>query len=146
MVGLVGSLKFIQNNFLGKNQAISHLFKIAVSIWLLFISNNLRSQSVSEFYQRFSINNGLSSNTCNTLLEDSKGYIWIGTSEGLNRFDGHQVKQYFHNPADTTTLCGNTIKCLAEAPDGKIWIGTYGSGIGVFDPIKETFEHYQLQS
>ena len=146
MVGLVGSLKFIQNNFLGKNQAISHLFKIAVSIWLLFISNNLRSQSVSEFYQRFSINNGLSSNTCNTLLEDSKGYIWIGTSEGLNRFDGHQVKQYFHNPADTTTLCGNTIKCLAEAPDGKIWIGTYGSGIGVFDPIKETFEHYQLES
>ncbi len=102
------------------------------------------AQSVKEFYHRFSISDGLSSNTCNALLEDSNGYLWIGTSEGLNRFDGHQVKQFFHNPADTNSLCGNTIKCLAEAPDGKIWIGTYGSGIDVFDPIKETFEHYQL--
>ncbi len=147
MVGLEGNYYFNANNFLGRNRAICFGFKNTLCFWLLLVSNLcLQGQSVREFYQRFSISNGLSSNTCNVLLEDSKGYIWIGTSEGLNRFDGHQVKHYFHNPADTTSLCGNTIKCLAEAPDGRIWIGTYGSGIGVFDPIKETFEHYKLQS
>lgn len=149
MIGLDVENKTKPTSFIARIKGLFipiHL-EYTLGVWLILLLNiNAKGQSVREFYQLFSTNEGLSSNSCNALLEDSKGFIWIGTSEGLNRFDGHQVKQFFHNPADTSSLCGNTIKCLAEAPDGKIWIGTYGSGIGVFDPVKETFEHYQLYS
>ncbi|GAB4339459.1 MAG: hypothetical protein OHK0038_18600 [Flammeovirgaceae bacterium] len=72
---------------------------------------------------------GLSTSTIRAIAQDKKGYIWIGTESGLNRFDGHTFKIYKHNPDDSTSLSSDNIKQLFADKDGVLWIGTLGSGV-----------------
>lgn len=104
------------------------------------------SKSITDFYTHYTTNEGLSSNTCLSLLEDSRGFIWIGTAEGLNRFDGHRFRKYFHDPTNSNSICGNTVTCMEEDKSGMLWLGTYGSGITAFDPVGGTYRHYVMEA
>ncbi len=104
------------------------------------------SNSVVDFYKHYTTNEGLSSNTCLSLLEDSRGFVWIGTAEGLNRFDGHRFRKFFNDPNSPNSICGNTVVCLDEDIHGRIWIGSYGSGVTVFDPLHEEYEQYRMEA
>ncbi|MFM9984605.1 MAG: two-component regulator propeller domain-containing protein [Flavobacteriales bacterium] len=119
-------------------------------VFLSYLSGELHAQnasnSVVDFYTHYTINEGLSSNTCLSLLEDSRGFIWIGTAEGLNRFDGHRFRKFFHDPSNPNSICGNTILCLTEDQAGSIWIGTYGSGVTLYDPSKESYQQFRLET
>ncbi|GAA4438724.1 two-component regulator propeller domain-containing protein [Pontibacter saemangeumensis] len=84
------------------------------------------------------INTGLSSNQIKAFLKDSRGYLWIGTSSGLNRYDGYKFKIFKYNSNDTTSLINNDVLKLAEGPDGKIWVQT-SIGACVYDPLTERF-------
>ncbi|MDO4187195.1 MAG: two-component regulator propeller domain-containing protein [Bacteroidales bacterium] len=66
----------------------------------------------------------LSNQTVNSFVEDSLGYIWIGTSRGLNRFNGQDYTQYFTNPDDSLSLSSNTVSCLLYDSHNRLWIGT----------------------
>lgn len=70
--------------------------------------------------------NGLSSNAILTISQDAVGYIWIGTSNGINRFDGKNVKQYLVNGKNQENRSSNNIFCLHTDTDGVLWAGTYG--------------------
>ncbi|WP_190300253.1 hybrid sensor histidine kinase/response regulator transcription factor [Rufibacter hautae] len=85
------------------------------------------------------VNNGLSHNQVNCFLKDSQGYIWIGTSAGLNRFDGYGVKVFRHNSRSTASLRDNSISKLFEDPEGNIWV-TSQKGITVYHPQEDRFE------
>ncbi|MEZ4764424.1 MAG: two-component regulator propeller domain-containing protein [Calditrichia bacterium] len=61
-------------------------------------------------------------NTVNCILQDSYGFIWLGTDDGLNRYDGYEFRKYYHNPADTTSISDNNIRCMIEMPGNKIWV------------------------
>lgn len=87
------------------------------------------------------INDGLSQNSALAIIQDRKGFIWIGTKDGLNRFDGIGFKVYRHL-LDKNSLVNNHIKCLYEDSNGNIWIGTYG-GLNKFNPITEQFTAYK---
>lgn len=84
------------------------------------------------------INNGLSDNQIKSFLKDSRGYLWIGTSSGLNRYDGYKFRVYRYNSNDTTSLLNNYIISLFEGPEGEIWVQT-SSGTCVYDPQTEKF-------
>lgn len=71
------------------------------------------------------------------LLQDRNGFIWIGGSDGLGKYDGHNVIDIRHFKNVENSICNNQINCIAEAADGKIWIGTKG-GLSVFDPKTES--------
>ncbi|MBC3539918.1 two-component regulator propeller domain-containing protein [Rufibacter sediminis] len=90
-------------------------------------------------FLRLDVNNGLSHNQVNCFLKDRKGYIWIGTSSGLNRFDGYEVKVFRHNSRSTASLRDNSISKLAEDPDGNIWITTQ-KGLTVYKPQEDRFD------
>lgn len=75
-------------------------------------------------FDHFSIKDGLSQNTVQCALQDSEGYYWFGTQDGLNRYDGYTVKVYRHDREDTNTLSDNFILTLLEGEDGNIWVGT----------------------
>jgi ligand-binding sensor domain-containing protein len=79
------------------------------------------------------LKNGLSDNYVQCLLQDNQGYIWIGTRDGLNRYDGHQLQTYRQE------LPSGFIYSLFEDSDGKIWIGTSQGGVSIYDPRSETF-------
>jgi len=77
-----------------------------------------------------------------TLAQDSSGFIWIGTANGLMRFDGYQFRRYAYDPADAHSIGGNFIRVLLLASDGKLWIGTDADGISVLDPKTGYFNHF----
>jgi Signal transduction histidine kinase len=85
------------------------------------------------------LRDGLSDNQVNCIMKDRKGFIWIGTQTGLNRYDGYSFKWYQHDFKDNHSLTDNYISSIQEAHDGKLWISTR-LGLVLFDPITETFE------
>lgn len=84
----------------------------------------------------------LSNNSISCIFKDSRGFIWIGTSNGLNRYDGYDFVVYKHNPNDSSSISDNFISSIFEDPEGKLWIGTQGTGLNKYDPVTETFTSY----
>lgn len=76
------------------------------------------------------------------LAQDKAGFIWIGTPNGLIRFDGYQFRRYAFDPADAHSISGNFVRVLLMASDGKLWIGTDADGVSVFDPATRQFTRY----
>lgn len=92
--------------------------------------------------ERLSISHGLSSNGVSCILQDSKGFIWIGTDNGLNRYDGYTFKIFRNDPNDSTSLSDDIVETLYEDRSGKLWVGTH-TGLNQFNPYSETFIRYQ---
>lgn len=90
-------------------------------------------------FRRLDTRDGLSSSQVNCVFRDSRGFVWIGTSYGLNRYDGYRFKTYYSNNRDTTTIRDNYITQIYEAFDGKLWI-QLGMDYCVYDPVTESFE------
>ena len=97
-------------------------------------------------FGHFSVQEGLSNSFVNCLLQDRTGFIWFGTDDGLNRFDGYEVKVYRNNPDDKSSLSENIIWALWEDHSGNLWIGTKTGGLNKYDPITDKFEHWELDS
>ncbi len=91
----------------------------------------------------FGIEDGLNTSSINCFLRGSDGMIWIGTTEGLNRFDGHNFKLYKASPSDSNCISGNVITDLVEDKNGKIWISTVDGGVSVFDKEQEAFTSFK---
>lgn len=91
-------------------------------------------------FQRHTTEHGLSQNSVTCLWQDPDGFIWLGTQDGLNRFDGHRYEIFIHDPRNPDSLRDNTIRCLAGDADGFIWIGTQ-SGLDRYDPVTGEFQH-----
>ena len=92
-------------------------------IFLLYLlTNNLHAQE-NFVFENLSIPQGLSNPTINTIIEDKYGFLWLGTDDGLSRYDGYEFKVYKNNPSDSTSLPGNTIYAICEDNNGDLWIG-----------------------
>ena len=93
-------------------------------------------------FDRISVAQGLSHGTVNCILQDRYGFLWLGTSYGLNKYDGHSFTVYKHNPDDPTSLSHNTVWSLFEDSAGVLWVGTYGGGLNRFDRDTGQFARY----
>ena len=85
---------------------------------------------------------GLSSNIVSSILKDRFGYMWFGTDDGLNKFDGKQFTVYRHNEDDSTSIISNEILDLFEDKEGNLWIGT-GSGLMLYNRKMDSFINYK---
>ncbi len=103
-----------------------------------------RSQTLR--FDSYSVEDGLSQSSALSLLQDRRGFLWVGTEDGLNRFDGANFTIYRADPDDPQSISNNYVRALAEDPDGNIWIGTYGGGLNRYDPNAGTFNHYRADS
>lgn len=92
--------------------------------------------------RRLSISNGLSQNTVRCILKDRRGFMWFGTEDGLNRYDGYKFVIYKHTPKDSTGLLANGVNALFEDSGGNLWVGTNGGGLSLYNRDKDTFEHF----
>lgn len=100
------------------------------------------SQNRELIFEKISIEEGLSQVYVNSIIQDKKGFIWIATQDGLNKFDGYVFKVYKPDSKSDNSLRSNVIKTLFEDFEGNIWIGTAGGGLSCFDPVKERFTNY----
>lgn len=90
-------------------------------------------------FRRLDTPDGLSSSLINCIFKDSRGYVWIGTSYGLNRYDGYRVRTFYSNKRDSTTMRDNHTSEIFEAFDGKLWM-RQGMNYCVYNPKTERFE------
>lgn len=90
------------------------------------------------YLERLSSELGLSQNMINCVAQDSKGFLWVGTKDGLNRFDGYRFVTYRYDPFDSLSLSNNTIHHILEDRAGRMWVVT-SEGMNLFDREKELF-------
>lgn len=120
---------------------VKQLFAVFITLLItisLFANNN------SFDFKRLGISDGLSQSNVNCMVQDKQGYIWIGTDDGLNRFDGYSFKQYYYDRADSTSLISNRITALYEDRKGQIWVGTVESGICIYNREQDNFEQKNI--
>ncbi len=93
-------------------------------------------------FQNISIEDGLSQNTISCILQDRNHFMWFGSEDGLNRYDGCGFKIYRHSRRHDEGLSHDRVSCLLEDSDGTLWVGTLG-GLDRFDSVLEQFSHYR---
>ena len=90
-------------------------------------------------FRRMDTRDGLSNSTINCIYQDTKGFVWIGTSYGLNRYDGYRFRTYYSDPNDSTTLRNNYVDQIFEDAEGRLWL-RQGMNYSLFDPKTERTE------
>jgi PAS domain S-box-containing protein len=93
-------------------------------------------------FEHLTIDDGLSQNAGLAFLQDQQGYLWFGTQDGLDRYDGYKIVEYKNDPENKNSLSSNSIISLFQDKEGLIWIGTWGGGLNSYDPIKNEFTRY----
>ncbi len=125
-----------------------HQFKAGVFIFLIVIVFVLAAAGFawgeSIRFNRISLDEGLSQNTVFCMLQDSKGFMWFGTQDGLNKYDGYTFTVFKQQPDDPNSLSQNTISAVCEDDRGMLWVGTEDSGLNRYDPAEEKFYRYPV--
>lgn len=114
-------------------------------LFIFFSSVIILPQIKISNYEKYSLEEGLSQANVRCILQDRTGFLWFGTQDGLNRFDGYEFVKFKWEPNDTNTISANLISCLAEDYDGDIWIGTLG-GICIYNPKQNKFKRIAIES
>lgn len=88
--------------------------------------------------RRITVNDGLANNKVNDITQDKKGYMWFGTNEGLNRFDGYEIKNYQHDQFDNTSISSNVVYTLYSDSRDSLWVGLR-NGLNIYDALNDSF-------
>jgi diguanylate cyclase (GGDEF)-like protein len=94
-------------------------------------------------FMRLSLEQGLSQSSGNAIVQDHQGYIWFGTQEGLNRYDGYKIEVFEHDHKDPTSLTNDWIWSLLVDKAGVVWAGTDAGGVNRFNPDTKTFTSFR---
>lgn len=95
-------------------------------------------------FNRYSTPEGLSQEYIFCMLQDKNGFMWFGTEDGLNRFDGYKFKVYKNNHSDTSSISYDNISAIHEDNEKKLWVGTFRGDINRFDPKTEKFTRFKI--
>ncbi|WP_044237072.1 two-component regulator propeller domain-containing protein [Flexithrix dorotheae] len=127
----------------------SHLLELnralKISRFLLFavfwIAIHSSSSAQIARFEHITTEAGISYNTINAIEKDNAGFMWFGTDNGLNRYDGYQFKIYNHNPSDSTSLSDNRINGILKDKDGDLWIATL-NGLNLYHKKHDHFQQF----
>ena len=111
-------------------------FCLLISILVALRSGRLQAQPY--YFSHYQVESGLSNNSVECSIQDDDGFLWFGTINGLNRFDGYTFKTFYYNPGDSNSLGSNYIRCLFNDRHGTIWVGT-NKGVYTYNKLGETF-------
>ena len=132
----------LDNSKLFLRKCKKYVFLLCLFLLLLIPSKSSGIDAINnlnfDFYSR---ENGLSSNQIHSILQDKKGWMWFGTSQGACRFDGYKFTVFKNDTEDSTSLKGNLVRTIFEDSKGQLWVGTENGGLNKFNREKENFQH-----
>ena len=128
---------FIQNRF---NFSLCRVV-LAASYIFIFSSSVFAQQRNVQFSHLTNLD-GLSQSTVQAIVKDKHGFMWFGTQDGLNKFDGYKFTVYRHQPNNPKSLRKNHILSLYEDRKGNLWVGTLNGGISLYDRKNDSFINY----
>jgi ligand-binding sensor domain-containing protein/signal transduction histidine kinase len=105
-----------------------------------FLPNTSYSQNIR--FEQFSLEEGLSQSVVNVISQDRMGFLWVGTEDGLNRYNGYSFKVYKPDAENPFSLSDRWITSLAEDPQGYLWVGTRLGGLNRYDPSSGKFARF----
>jgi signal transduction histidine kinase/ligand-binding sensor domain-containing protein/CheY-like chemotaxis protein/HPt (histidine-containing phosphotransfer) domain-containing protein len=95
------------------------------------------------YFEHLAVRDGLSMSTINSILQDSKGFVWLATEAGLNRYDGYSVRQFRRERGNENGLASDYIWSIAEDSHGDLWLATDGGGVARWDRQTEKFQQFR---
>ncbi|MDF9801183.1 signal transduction histidine kinase/ligand-binding sensor domain-containing protein/CheY-like chemotaxis protein [Catalinimonas alkaloidigena] len=117
-------------------------FSICLLFSLLQLPLLLSAQYKSIKFEEVRANQGISSNVI-CILQDSRGFMWFGTRDGLSKYDGYNLTNYKHDYKDAGSISHSTVMDLIEDEQGNLWVATWDGGLNKHDRYKDRFESYQ---
>ncbi len=109
------------------------------TVYVLLVLGRVQAQPI--YFKNYQTKDGLSNNTVTCITQDMQGFLWFGSRNGLNRFDGNSFKIFQHNIFDRQSIGSSSILSLLTDSKGTMWVGTT-QGTYVYDPVKENFRHF----
>ena len=107
------------------------------AIWTIYFLSYSNPAGAQYFFNKLSEENGLSDNRVTCFLKDKTGFLWVGTKNGLNRYDGHSFRIF--KPAQGNTISNEVINDIVQDSSGKLWIATM-AGLNIYDPATNHWE------
>ncbi|WP_338794065.1 two-component regulator propeller domain-containing protein [Bernardetia sp. MNP-M8] len=133
--------KIINTLFRGFFLSTLFLLFIVSNTVFVFAQENDELKLPKLIVEQLSIEEGLSQNSVKAMLQDSEGYLWIGTDDGLNRYNAYDITTFRHKREDSLSIIDNQIESIYEDTNHNIWIGTI-AGVSVFDRKTQTFKSF----
>ena len=116
---------------------------ISPIILLLLFLSQIYAQTEEMIFDCLDTDDGLSNSVITSIYKDSQGFMWFGTQDGLNKFDGYEFTVYKSIPFDTTSLSANWIQAIIEDGENNLWIGTHSNGLFRFDRGSKNFVNFK---
>jgi ligand-binding sensor domain-containing protein/DNA-binding CsgD family transcriptional regulator len=112
----------------------------------LLLTQLLPLAAEAHHFTAVGVTNGLEARIVPSLLIDHDGFLWIGSREGLFRYDGYEPLAFLPDSGDPAAISDIDVHCLYEDDGGELWVGTYSGGLNHYDPATGTFTHYRHDS
>ncbi|MDB5286069.1 MAG: hypothetical protein JWR05_1018 [Mucilaginibacter sp.] len=116
---------------------------LLISTILCLVTISISAQDIGLKINKLNSSNGISQNSINCILKDSYGFMWFGTQDGLNRYDGYKFTIYKHLFKNSRSLPANYVQAICEDKEGNIWIGTRLGGLSKYNRANESFINYR---
>ncbi|MCF2493036.1 hybrid sensor histidine kinase/response regulator transcription factor [Dyadobacter chenhuakuii] len=117
--------------------------KLLSTFCFVFLCLACLGQEAPYYFKSYKVSDGLSGNATGDIIQDKKGFIWIASRNGLNRFDGNSFKIFRSKEGDSTSLGSNSVFSISEDYDEKLWIGTH-KGVYIYNPVSDQFSVFKL--
>lgn len=135
--------KLVSLSLLGESMRLTRIATM-LSAFMMFASSMLCAQEMNTVrFQRYGVDDGLSQTTIRDLYQDQKGFVWLATQDGLNRFDGYEFRVYRSDPVKKNTLGDNHVVALEAAGHEGFWAGTQSAGLALYNPVTDDFKRFQ---
>ncbi|MBW8051347.1 MAG: PAS domain-containing protein [Cytophagales bacterium] len=125
-------------------QTLFTYYFLLFSLWATAQESKLQSRPLQ--FEHLSMKDGLSMNPVMSIVQDKKGFLWFGTQDGLNRFDGYKFKVFKTKDDDSNSISDNFITTLFADRPGNLWIGTFGGGLNRYDIKTGKFKRFYKSS